>query len=94
MSILSVAVPAEAVLNAARPLLGLGLFAAVLVLFKPMIAGLLRAALLIITPRKTLEERKADDKFKGVLMLHRMAREYASSQPSLAAELRSLAARD
>lgn len=93
MSILSIAIPFEAVTSAARPLIGLGIFAAVLILFKPLIAGLLRSALLVITPRKALEERKADDKFQGVMMLNRLARDYESSQPSLAAELRSLASR-
>lgn len=100
MSILSFSIPfdavapaIQAVTNAARPLIGLGIFAALLFLFKPLLVGMLRAALVVITPRKPLEERKADDKFQGVLMLHRMAREYDSSQPSLAAELRSLASR-
>jgi hypothetical protein len=100
MSILSIAIPfdaanpaIQAVATAARPLIGLGIFAALLVLFKPLISGLLRTAMLVITPRKALEERKADDKFQGVLMLNRMAREYEFSQPSLAAELRSLASR-
>jgi len=94
MLISSLAIPAEAVANAARPLIGLGIFAALLVLFKPLVAGVLRAALLVITPRKSLEERKAREKFKGILMLNRMAREYEYTQPNLAAELRSLAARD
>jgi hypothetical protein len=100
MSILSIAIPfdaagptIQAVTSAARPLIGLGIFAALLFLFKPLIAGLLRSAQLVITPRKPLEERKAEDKFQGVLMLNRMAREYESSQPSLSAELRSLASR-
>ena len=101
MSILSIAIPFEAagpvmqaVTSAARPLIGLSIFAALLFLFKPLIAGVLRSALLVITPRKVLEERKAEDKFQGVLMLNRLARDYEFSQPSLAAELRSLASRD
>jgi hypothetical protein len=100
MSFLSIAFPAEAaapvlyaVGAAARPLIGFGIFAALLVLFKPLIAGVLRAALLVITPRKLLEERKAREKYQGVLMLNRMARDYESSQPNQAAELRSLASR-
>lgn len=94
MLILSLAVPAEAVVNAARPLIGLGIFAALLVLFKPLLAGLLRAALLVITPRKPFEERSAREKFQTRLMLNRMAREYDRSQPNLAAEMRSFAGRD
>lgn len=101
MSILAIAFPAEAAIpvaqafaGAARPLIGLGIFATLLMLFKPLIAGMLRAALLLITPRKSLQERKATNNMQGVLMLNRMARELDSSQPSLAAELRMLAARD
>ncbi len=94
MSILSFAIPFDAAFTGAvRPLLGLGIFAALLIVFKPLLAGLLRTAMLVITPRKPLEERKAEDKFQGLMMLNRMAREYESSQPSLAAELRSLASR-
>lgn len=100
MSILAIAFPSEvavpvaqAFVGVARPLIGLGIFATLLMLFKPLIAGMLRAALLIISPRKSLEQRKADNNLQGVLMLNRMARELDSSQPSLAAELRLLAAR-
>lgn len=93
MSILSIAIPVEAAVGAARPLIGLGIFAAVLVLFKPLIAGMLRAAMLVITPRKRLEESNARARFQGALMLNRMAREYETTQPGLAAELRSLASR-
>ncbi len=93
MSILSIAIPVEAAASAVRPLIGLGVFAALLIVFKPLIAGMLRAALLVITPRNQAGESKERDKFQGVLMLNRMAREYESSQPGLAAELRSLASR-
>jgi hypothetical protein len=89
------AVPAlQALSGAARPLIGLGIFAALLVLFKPLIAGMLRAVLLVISPRKGLAERKADDKVRSALALNRMARELSATHPSLAAELRSFAARD
>jgi hypothetical protein len=99
MSILSIAVPAEAVpalqalASASRPLIGLGIFAALVVLFKPLIAGMLRAAMLAIAPSRPSEERTAREKFRAVLMLNRMARDYDALQPSLAAELRSLASR-
>lgn len=104
MSILSIVFPVESAIpaantlmsvaaNMARPLIGLGIFATLLVLFKPLLTGLLQAALLIVTPRKSLKERKARNNVKGVLMLNRMARELDGSQPSLAAELRSLASR-
>lgn len=104
MSILSIAFPAEAALPAlqafagnalslARPVLGLGVLAAVLVAFKPLLVGLLRAALLVVKPRKSLEERSERRILQSMLMLNRMAREYETTQPSLAAELRSIAAR-
>jgi hypothetical protein len=100
MLILSIAIPVEtaapalqALASAARPLIGLGLFAALLVLFKPLIAGLLRSALLIVAPRQQSEERNARKRVQGILQLNRMARELDASQPGLAAELRTLASR-
>lgn len=105
MSILSIAFPAEAALPAlqafganavviARPLLGLGILAALLVVFKPLLVGLLRAALLVIKPRKSLEERSSRRLLQSVLTMHRMARDVERSHPSLAAELRSIASRN
>lgn len=105
MSILSIAFPAEAALPAlqafganavgiARPLLGLGILAALLVVFKPLLVGLLRAALLVIKPRKSLEERSSRRMLQSVLMMHRMARDVEGAHPGLAAELRSIASRN
>lgn len=105
MSILSVAFPAEAALpalqvfaanavNMVRPMVGLSILAAVLVVFKPLLVGLLRAALLIVKPRRSLEERSARRMVESVLMLHRIARDVEESHPSLASELRSIAARN
>lgn len=104
MSILTIAFPAEAALPAlqvfasnamsiARPLLGIGMLAAVLVVFKPLLLGLLRAALLVVKPRRTLEERSARRMLESVLMLNRMARDLDRTHPSLASELRSIASR-
>lgn len=97
MSVLSIAFPVEAiaanVLTVARPLLGLGLLAALMVVFKPLLVGLLRAALLAIRPRKSLEERSARSMLQSVLMLNRMARDLDHVQPSLANELRAIASR-
>lgn len=95
MSLASALIPAEAAiasgLAVARPLLGLGLLAAVLVFFKPLLAGMLRAALLAFQPRTADEQarRRLDD----VTTLYRMARESESIHPALAAELRAIAAR-
>lgn len=103
MSLFSIALPfaglpaAEAVtataVTAARPLLGLGVAAALIYMFKPLLVGLLRAGLLVIKPRKSLEERNARRRLKGILMIHRLARDVDDTQPNLAAELRWLAAR-
>ncbi|HEY8606016.1 MAG TPA: hypothetical protein VIM12_02730 [Noviherbaspirillum sp.] len=104
MSILSIAFPAEAALpalqalggaavGAVRPLIGLGLLAAVLVVFKPLLVGLLRAALLVIRPRRSLEQRSQRRILQSILMINSMARDLDASQPGLAAELRLIAAR-
>jgi len=104
MSLLSLAFPVQAVLpaaealagsaaGAARPLLGIGALATVAVVFRPLLSGVLRAALLVVKPRLSLEERSLRSRMKSVLMLNRMARELECREPGLAAELRSIAAR-
>ena len=97
MSILSIAFPVEAIaanaLAVARPLLGLGILAALMVVFKPLLVGLLRAALLAIKPRKSLEERSARTMLQSVMMLNRMAHDLDRVQPNLANELRAIASR-
>lgn len=97
MSVLSIAFPIEAIaanaLAVARPLLGLGVLAALMVVFKPLLIGLLRAALLAIRPRKSLEERSRQSMLQSVLMLNRMARDLDRAQPSMANELRAIASR-
>lgn len=97
MSIVSALIPAEAALAStmavARPLIGLGLLAAVLVFFKPLLAGMLRAALLALKPRESHQQRSARKILEGVLMINRMARDVEVAHPALAAELRAIAAR-
>jgi hypothetical protein len=97
MSIVSALIPAEAVLanamNVARPLIGLGVLAAVLVFFKPLLVGMLRAMLLMIKPAESREQRSAREIFEGVLMVNRMARDVEAAHPALAAELRAIGAR-
>jgi adenosine/AMP kinase len=56
--------------------------------------GVLRAALMLVKPRKSLDQRIARSKFNGQQLVRRMANDQALSQPSLAAELRLLAGRD
>lgn len=100
MSFMAIAFPAEVAVpyaqsfaTYARPLFGLGALVTLLMIFKPMVLGLFRAALLAVKPRRTLEQRNIRRKLQGVLMLNRMANELDCSQPSLAAELRLLASR-
>lgn len=104
MSFMSLAYPVQAampaahaffssVVSVARPLFGLGAVVAVLAIFKPLLVGMLRAALLVLRPRQTLQERITRRTMRDALMLNRMARDLDYSQPSLAAELRSLASR-
>jgi hypothetical protein len=100
MYFLSIAFPDEAAIPIAEAfggiagsLVGLTILAALLMLFKPLIVGVLHAALLVIKPRKSLQERKARSDVQAVRTLNRMARDLDSSQPNLAAELRTLASR-
>lgn len=94
MSFLMSAVPVQMVSTYARPLLGLGAIVTFLMIFKPLMLGLARAAWLAIKPRQSLEQRHLQRKLFGVLMLNRLATEYERSQPNLAAEMRLLAGRD
>ncbi|WP_151632643.1 hypothetical protein [Noviherbaspirillum aerium] len=105
MSLLSIAFPIEAALptiqafagnfvGIIRPMLGLSLLAAVLVAFKPLLIGLLRAGLLVLKPRQTLEQRSARSTLRSILMLNSMARDLDGVHPNLASELRALASRN
>ena len=76
-----------------RPLIGFGLVAALLWLFRPLLRGLARAAYLVVRPRVSRESRYQRRTMRETLMLNRMARELDTQQPGVAAELRMLAAR-
>lgn len=80
-------------LSLVRPALGLGALAGLMVMFKPLLVGMLRAGLLILLPRKSYMERILHRNMDAALTLYRMARDLDSSHPSLASELRSIAAR-
>lgn len=84
---------AGSMLGAARPLFGLGVFVTVLMVFKPLITGMLRALLMLLTPRQTTEQRMRRAHLRDMLLLNRMANELDSSQPNLAAEFRGFASR-
>jgi len=79
----------------ALPLLGVlvrsSIAAALLYVFRPLLVGVLRAALLVVRPRLTLEQRQARAHMRDMRLLQRMIA--ASSGPSDAAELRAIAAR-
>jgi hypothetical protein len=104
MSIFNIIYPVQAALpfvrtflssasTVARPVFGLGALMSVLMLFKPLLLGIVQAIRLVFNPRRTLEERNEQRTLRGVLMLNRMARDLDQSQPSQAAELRMLASR-
>lgn len=104
MSTIALAFPAQAaipvaqafisnVFSAIRPLVGLSAFVAFIMLFKPLLMGVVHAVLLVFKPRHSLEERQRRHNLRGVLMLNRMAKDFDVSQPNLAAELRLLASR-
>lgn len=75
-----------------RLLAGFSAIAAVLVVFRPLLTGMVRAAILVVRPRLTLEERKARALMRDRRVLDRMIA--SSCGPSHAAELRAIAARD
>ena len=83
----------SSIIAAARPLLGIGILTTTLIVFKPLIVGMLRAALLLLHPKLSREEKTAKRNLRNILTIRRMANELDSSSPSMAAELRALAAR-
>jgi hypothetical protein len=62
-----------------------------LYLFRPLLLGLLRAALLVVRPRLSQEQRLARAHLRDMRTMQRMIN--ASNGPSQAAELRAIAAR-
>ncbi len=93
MSILAITLPGSTLAHVARPLFGLGIFATLIFVFKPLAIGLLRAALPLLKPRQSLDQSRRRNNLRGVLMLNRMANELDRTQPNLATELRLLASR-
>jgi hypothetical protein len=104
MSILTFATPIQSALpvmrtfagsmaGAARPLFGLGVLVTLVMVFKPLAAGILRAGLMLVTPRQTTEQRMRRAHLRDMLLLNRMARDLDQSQPNLAAEFRGFASR-
>lgn len=66
--------------------------AVLLLVFRPLLVGLLRAAILIVRPRTTRDEQRRRAHMRDMQLMDRMIA--SSSGPSHAAELRAMAARD
>ena len=104
MSMLTIAFPAEAAISAvqavgapvaviARAALSvglLGILATALMIFKPLLKGILHAALLVLRPaRLDLAKWRAE----GAHLLEKTAKEFDRCEPGQAEELRRLASR-
>jgi hypothetical protein len=90
MSIISLVSPVASVV---RPMIGFGLVATLLMVFKPLLSGLLRAALMLMTPRVNVQG-EARQRVRSINALNLMARDLDSTQPNMANELRQLANRN
>jgi hypothetical protein len=98
MSFLNIALPIAQIamtniLAVARPLLGLAILATILIIFKPLLLGMLRAALLVVHPKLTRDQKTASRNLRNMLTIRRIANDVNYSSPNMAAELRALASR-
>jgi hypothetical protein len=93
MSFLNVAAPVFDFAAVARPLIGFGFLGTFALVFEPLLKGVLRAALLMMVPRRSRAQVKASADFESIADLYRIARNCEESAPSLAAELRAVACR-
>lgn len=81
----------------ARPLIGLAIIAALVMLFKPLAIAVLRTALLALTPNQSVAVAKtrkvrAASLVQAAYALNSKANQIAQTQPELAAQLRLRAA--
>ncbi|MBY0241418.1 MAG: hypothetical protein K2X55_19095 [Burkholderiaceae bacterium] len=79
-------------MTALQAVLGALLALSLVLLFKPLLLGLVRALALVIRPKHSREERAQRRKMRDALVLNRMLNSMDVA-PSHAAELRALAAR-
>jgi hypothetical protein len=79
------------VLALVRGLLGVSALAGLMLFFKPLLTGIVRALVLVVRPRRTKEHQSARRCMRDAQMLQRMID--SSQGPSDAAELRAMAAR-
>jgi hypothetical protein len=91
MSVINLVSPVASIV---RPMIGFGIVATLILIFKPLLVGLLRAALLVLNPRASSAKKIETQRVKGVMMLNSLARDLDRTQPNLAAELRYMAWRD
>jgi hypothetical protein len=94
MSFLTIATPAAVnFANVARPLIGLGFLGTLVLVFEPLLKGLLHAAMLLFKPRQSLAERKASTNLHSMQTIDSMALECENTDPDFSTELRALASR-
>lgn len=74
-----------------RGTLGLSALAGLMVFFKPLLTGIVRALVMVVNPRLTKDQQAARRHMRDAQLLQRMIN--SSQGPSHAAELRALAAR-
>jgi hypothetical protein len=74
-----------------RAVLAVSALAGLMLFFKPLLTGIVRALVLVLRPRRSKEEQTARRQMRDSQMLQRMIA--ASHGPSQAAELRAIAAR-
>jgi hypothetical protein len=71
--------------------LGLVAFAALVMLFRPLLTGILRALVLVVRPRMSRDEKAGRRQMRDAQLFQRMIN--SSQGPNDAAELRAMAAR-
>jgi hypothetical protein len=105
MNFLTIGIPFEAAVpmansiigaasSASRPLIGLGIFATLLVVLKPLLTGLLHSALRKLAAGESAEEQCSKTRMDDRQAIDRFARSVRDQHPSLAAELQCIASRD
>ena len=92
MSTLISAVQDISLISAIQLALAISVTVGVLVLFKPLLRGCARAAVLVVKPKLSKEEKLQRRQMRDAMMLKRMLNT-SECAPSHAAELRAMASR-
>ena len=104
MNFLNIAFPATSALPvaemaiatliaSARSIVSMGAVLSLLIVFKPLLSGLLRAARLTLFPTRTREQKSARRTLRTMLTIQHLASDLDESSPAMAAELRALSGR-